>query len=724
MLFSPPAPGLAQGHLQRPGAHYTPTHLIHGFGSFLQRREAHDTEPFALPDFHHHFGSADGPEGRKLLLQLLIIHGVVQVFNIDGHLRGPALLFDSQPLESPPELRQPLDFLLRPPHVQDLAVQGLPVQVEHSLLRRLVRLVPNESEAFGLPAGVSDDLDALRWPVLTENALELLVVHLVAEVFHEHVGEGRSVPGPHLRGPLLGEFEAAHVHLTVVEPHAVHVPDGPVGGRRALEVHVGVALGAVVIAHHFAGQDVPKCREQVEKGPVVYGFVQVFDEYVSNSGLPQAVIGLRPHEAERFAIDQIKVHGVQGPLGVRGEAEIDVAIAQGTAGLGVTADSGEAQGASRPELFIKHVLGHICVQVAHVQGGLEVLLLLAGRIGLPAAHLSERREEAVLGERAMLSQSYGPSSCSHTETANSRLSNTVEAEKMKFRNNTWSAGSEQTHQTKGHPSKESLPPKGLQICTLSDLKSPAKASRSNAVSLLLLNRKKASSRLPDCLHLPLQIEASRPVFCINTGLELLSAANRINKGQGPSVYSSAGRRAGRQRAPRSRRPLRALGVPRKGTPGTWRAGPAGCTRRIGQKHRHTDTRAGARRPPRYPRRPLGTDRVTHADFGSPRLAAGPEGLTGRSALGRLRREAVPDRCGAESAARGRGAAGGRWGGRARTDGRTDRPRGEEPVAVVGRGARKPGTLLKKRHRKIKKKLTRSLARFTHLWDFSFFFLLF
>ena len=42
--------------------------------------------------------------------------------------------------------------------------------------------------------------------------------------------------------------------------------------------------------------------------------------------------------------------------------------------------------------------------------------------------------------------------------AKSRLRITVEAEKMKFRNS-WSAGSEQTHQTKKHPNNESVLPK-------------------------------------------------------------------------------------------------------------------------------------------------------------------------------------------------------------------------------------------------------------------------
>lgn len=87
--------------------------------------------------------------------------------------------------------------------------------------------------------------------------------------------------------------------------------------------------------------------------------------------------------------------------------------------------------------------------------------------------------------------------------------------------------------------------------------------------------------------------------------------------------------------------------------------------------------------------------MTRGDFGSLRLAAGPEGLTGRRALGQLRREAVPDRCGAESDEKDRCAAGGqsadRWTGIALR--KTNRPRDEKPVAVVGRGARKPGTVL-------------------------------
>lgn len=41
---------------------------------------------------------------------------------------------------------------------------------------------------------------------------------------------------------------------------------------------------------------------------------------------------------------------------------------------------------------------------------------------------------------------------------------TVEAEKMKFRNS-WSADSEQTHQTTMHPNNESVLPKELIIST-------------------------------------------------------------------------------------------------------------------------------------------------------------------------------------------------------------------------------------------------------------------
>ena len=68
------------------------------------------------------------------------------------------------------------------------------------------------------------------------------------------------------------------------------------------------------IESYLAGQDVAKSRECVVKGLVVNRLVQVFDEDVANSTLPQRRVALRPHDADRPALDHVKVHRVQSTL--------------------------------------------------------------------------------------------------------------------------------------------------------------------------------------------------------------------------------------------------------------------------------------------------------------------------------------------------------------------------------------------------------------------------
>lgn len=65
---------------------------------------------------------------------------------------------------------------------------------------------------------------------------------------------------------------------------------------------------------YLAGQDVSKCRKGVIESLVINGLIQVLDEDVAHSTLPQGGVPLRPHDAERPAFDHIEVHGVQGSL--------------------------------------------------------------------------------------------------------------------------------------------------------------------------------------------------------------------------------------------------------------------------------------------------------------------------------------------------------------------------------------------------------------------------
>lgn len=66
---------------------------------------------------------------------------------------------------------------------------------------------------------------------------------------------------------------------------------------------------------YLAGEDVAKRRESVVQRFVVDGLVEVLDEHVANSGLPEGGVSLGPHDPDRLPFDHVKVHGVQGSLG-------------------------------------------------------------------------------------------------------------------------------------------------------------------------------------------------------------------------------------------------------------------------------------------------------------------------------------------------------------------------------------------------------------------------
>lgn len=66
---------------------------------------------------------------------------------------------------------------------------------------------------------------------------------------------------------------------------------------------------------YLAGEDVAESRESVVQRFVVDGLVEVLDEHVAYSGLPEGRVSLGPHDTDRFAFDHVKVHGVQGSLG-------------------------------------------------------------------------------------------------------------------------------------------------------------------------------------------------------------------------------------------------------------------------------------------------------------------------------------------------------------------------------------------------------------------------
>lgn len=65
---------------------------------------------------------------------------------------------------------------------------------------------------------------------------------------------------------------------------------------------------------YLAGEDVSECGECIVQGLVINRLVQVLDEDVAHSTLPQWGVTLRPHDAKRPTLDHVKVHRVQGSL--------------------------------------------------------------------------------------------------------------------------------------------------------------------------------------------------------------------------------------------------------------------------------------------------------------------------------------------------------------------------------------------------------------------------
>lgn len=65
-----------------------------------------------------------------------------------------------------------------------------------------------------------------------------------------------------------------------------------------------------VTTSHLAGQNIPKRWECVIKCLVINGFVQVLNEDIPNPWLPQGGVPLRPHDANGFSFDHIKIHGI------------------------------------------------------------------------------------------------------------------------------------------------------------------------------------------------------------------------------------------------------------------------------------------------------------------------------------------------------------------------------------------------------------------------------
>lgn len=210
-----------------------------------------------------------------------------------------------------------LSFTLRlglgPTGVEFLAVNLLLVELVNSLPCGLVVLVVDETETLGdtllVPGKGNRDGGAER----LDQVLELSVSDLEVNVLDVDVGElGTQLLD--LGETLLLADVVTDVDLLVVQKHTVDGLNGSVGGltgrvmdkarRQSATAIAKVSLNsreasalAILVGTDFARKNVTESGKSVVESLVVNALVEVLDEDVSLTSLPQGGVTLRPHNS-------------------------------------------------------------------------------------------------------------------------------------------------------------------------------------------------------------------------------------------------------------------------------------------------------------------------------------------------------------------------------------------------------------------------------------------
>jgi hypothetical protein len=161
---------------------------------------------------------------------------------------------------------------------------------------------------------------------------------------------------------LLGDV-VADVHLLVVQQHAVDSLNGSLGGLAGLIVHEAVTTrAALLVGGDLAREHIAEGDKGVVESLVIDLLVEVLDEDIALTGLAKLRVALRPHDAasrihlpsatchhdqihrERgeknlpcTALDEGIVELLQSTLTIGGIEEVDVGVAERTAGDRITA---------------------------------------------------------------------------------------------------------------------------------------------------------------------------------------------------------------------------------------------------------------------------------------------------------------------------------------------------------------------------------------------------
>jgi len=333
----------------------------------------------------HNLGRGDGAVGSEKVTQLVVINVVSQVLDVEVHTLVLGGLLHTGSLVLLAQLLLTLVLLLGTANIELLALDFLVIHLLHGGLRALVGRVVDETKATALALLVVAEGGGGDLTERLEHGAELIVGDLKLEVLDVDVG----VVGLHLLelalAVLLGDV-VTDEDLLVVKKHAINVLDSLVGGLGGLVVDETVALGvAELILGDLAAENVTEGSKGVVQSLVVNGIVKVLDEDVALASLAQSRVTLGPHDTARLALDQGVVQVLEGALTVGGVVVVDVSIAEGAAGDGVTADTDRSNLTDGREELVQHGLGHGGVELADIEGSRVGLVVgssaLAGGLG-------------------------------------------------------------------------------------------------------------------------------------------------------------------------------------------------------------------------------------------------------------------------------------------------------------------------------------------------------
>ena len=228
----------------------------------------------------HHAAGRDGAELLEELAELRVVHGVLQILDVEvgaGHLLHALATLG---IELGLELRLTLRLLLRAAYDPRL-VLNLVVSIEllNGFARGFGILEAHKAEALGLALAVLHHHHGGERAALLENLAERVLGDALVQVLDVHVVE-RGRPA----AALAAALEGSDVHLLVVHQHAVHLADGALRRFRGVELHEAVPLAlALGIRRHLGGDDVAELREGVVQRLVVDVLVEVLDEDVADA---------------------------------------------------------------------------------------------------------------------------------------------------------------------------------------------------------------------------------------------------------------------------------------------------------------------------------------------------------------------------------------------------------------------------------------------------------